>query len=203
MTGQALKAGRNPQAHLAAMTALFETKDQVPAAVSGLATRLLQRGVRLGSHDDQTADDRQFWGGAGVAISEFPETVEAAKMARDQGDRVVLGAPNVVRGGSHSGNASAGELVSLGLCDALASDYHYPAPKQAALLLAETVGIAAAWHLISKGPAEVLGLADRGELITGKRADLVVLDANGRVCATVAAGHFTHINGSIAERIFG
>lgn len=200
LTGQALKSGRSPDDHLALMQRLHALSDQVPAALDVLAAGLRDAGVILGSHDDATAEGRARWRGRGVAVCEFPETRDAAAAARAGGDRVVLGAPNVVRGGSHSGNVAAGDLVAAGLCDALASDYHYPAPRQAALMLADDLGLPAAWALVSAGPAALLGLADRGHLAPGLRADLVVLDATGHVGATIAGGRVTHMSGPVAAR---
>jgi len=118
--GIALKSGRNPAVLEALLQRMHDERGQVPEAVTGLAKRLAARGVRLGSHDENTREDRGFWSAAGVDISEFPETQEAAEAARAGGAGVILGAPNVVRGGSHKGNASAVELVAMGLCDALA-----------------------------------------------------------------------------------
>jgi alpha-D-ribose 1-methylphosphonate 5-triphosphate diphosphatase len=200
LTGQALKSGRSPEDHLALLQRLHGQSDRVPAALEGLAARLAATGVILGSHDDATASGRALWRGRGVAVSEFPETHEAAAEARSGGDRIVLGAPNVVRGGSHSGNVAAADLVAKGLCDALASDYHYPAPRQAALMLAETMGLTAAWDLVTAGPAHLLGLTDRGRLLPGLRADLVVMDDSGHVGATIAGGRITHMSGSVAAR---
>ncbi|MDX5414414.1 MAG: alpha-D-ribose 1-methylphosphonate 5-triphosphate diphosphatase, partial [Rhodobacterales bacterium] len=196
LTGQALKSGRSPEDHLALMQRLHDLSDEVPAALDALAARLTAAGVILGSHDDATAKGRALWRGRGVAVSEFPETREAAAAARAGGDRVVLGAPNVVRGGSHSGNVAAAELIAAGLCDALASDYHYPAPRQAALMLAGDLGLPAAWALVSSAPAALLGLQDRGALLPGLRADLVVMDGSGHVGATIAGGRITHMSGA-------
>ena len=138
-------------------------------------------------------------------MAEFPETAEAADAARRAGDAIVLGAPNVVRGGSHKGNASALDLIAMGLCDAIASDYHYPSPRRAALMLARAgvLDLARAWALVSSGPARVLGLGDRGTLEPGKRADIVVLDADDRVAATIAGGRVSYMSGDIAERFLG
>lgn len=205
LTGQALKAGRNPEKHLEMLMGLHAHSGDVPEALDGLTQQLLAAGVRLGSHDDNSAAQRAVWHGRGVEIAEFPETIEAAEAARDAGDQIILGAPNVVRGGSHKGNASAMELVAMGLCDALASDYHYPSPRRAALLLASSgmAEFATAWRLVSSGPARVLGLSDRGAFKPGLRADLVVLEADSkRVVATMAAGRFSYLSGDVATRFF-
>ncbi|QIZ82591.1 alpha-D-ribose 1-methylphosphonate 5-triphosphate diphosphatase [Thalassovita gelatinovora] len=203
LTGQALKGGRSPEAHLAMMQELHRHMTAVAPSVAGLAADLAGDGVALGSHDDATTSLRWQWHKRGVTIAEFPETRSAAESARELGDAIVLGAPNVVRGGSHSGNISAAELVRDGLCDGLASDYHYPAPRQAALMLAEEIGLEPAWALVSQRPAQVLGLTDRGVLKPGKRADLLVLDQDGRIGATIASGRVSYLSGAVAERFLG
>lgn len=203
LNGQALKAGRSPENHLAYVQSLHEARDAVPAALDALCPELAARGLRMGSHDDATPEDRATWRQRGVFISEFPETVAAAEAAKAGGDVVLMGSPNAVRGGSHKGNVSAIDVVSMGLCDALASDYHYPSPRRAAFLLADAgvCALADAWRLISSGPAQALGLTDRGTLAPGKRADLVVLHAETRrVCATIAGGQISYMSGEIAER---
>ncbi len=206
LTGQALKAGRSPEAHLDMLQTMHARRDEVPAALDALCAELSRQGVRMGSHDDATAATRAGWRDRGVAIAEFPETLDAAEAARAAGDQIILGSPNVVRGGSHKGNASALDLITMGLCDALASDYHYPSPRRAALMIARTglLDLAGAWSLVSSGPARVLGLNDRGTLAPGKRADLVILDAEThRVAATLAGGRVSHMSGDIATRFLG
>jgi len=203
LTGQALKAARNPDAHFAYLLDLHAKRPEVPAAMDALTTRLAAMDVIMGSHDDGDADTRGLWRGRGARISEFPETICAAQAAEDAGDHVIMGSPNLVRGGSHKGNVSALEVVQAGLCDALASDYHYPSPRRAALGLISEHGMAwnVAWGLVSSGPARVMGLSDRGELSTGKRADLVILDAQThQVAATIAGGQVSYMSGAIAER---
>ncbi len=202
LTGQALKGGRSPEAHLEMLQALYARRDEVPVALAALAQRLQNTGVILGSHDDATADARQEWRAMGVAISEFPETLEAAESARAGGDSIVLGAPNVVRGGSHSGNVSAADLVEAGFCDALASDYHYPALRQAVMgLVGQGTEFGTAWTLVSERPAQVLGLADRGSLTVGKRADLVIMHSvTGRIEATLCGGRVSYLTGEAATR---
>ncbi|MEC9199371.1 MAG: alpha-D-ribose 1-methylphosphonate 5-triphosphate diphosphatase [Pseudomonadota bacterium] len=203
LTGQALKSGRSPEAHLALMQRLHAQVDKVPAALAEMAEKLLARGVRLGSHDDGSAEDRAEGRALGAKVSEFPESIEAAQAARDHDEVVVMGAPNIVRGASHAGNVSAREIVRLGLCDALASDYHYPSPRYAALSLVEEgiCDLASAWRLLSEGPARALGLEDRGVIASGKRADLVIFDAaTGRVGATIAGGEITYLTHPLAQR---
>ncbi len=205
LTGQALKAGRNPEKHFEMLLDLHARKDDVPAALNALCKILNDKGVRIGSHDDHTANDRANWRERGARISEFPETAEAAEAARAAGDHIILGSPNVVRGGSHKGNASALDLITMGLCDALASDYHYPSPRRAALMLekSELLPLERAWGLVSSGPARVLGLRDRGTLEANKRADLVILDAQDQVAATLSGGCVSYMNGAIAARFLG
>lgn len=202
MVGQALKAGRNPEVHHAMMRDMHARRAEVPAALEQLCAELNAFGVKMGSHDDQDPQARALWRAKGVTIAEFPETLIAAEAAHDAGDSVIMGAPNVVRGGSHNGNLSALDLILMGQCNALASDYHYPSPRRAALMLAASaLDLAAAWALVSSGPAQVLGLEDRGDFTVGKRADLVVLEADSkRVAATFAGGRVSYMSGDIAGR---
>ena len=177
--------------------------DAVIAALPELAARLSARGVRLGAHDNETAEQVQGFHEMGASIGEFPVTREAAEAHRDLGAPVVLGSPNVVRGGSHSGRLSAAELIADGLCDALASDYHYPAMKQAVFRLVDegVASLAQAWALVSSGPAGILGLTDRGEVAEGLRADLVILNKDTRqIEATLVGGNITYMSGGAAQR---
>lgn len=206
LTGQALKSGRSPEAHLALLHSLHALGPQVPAAVAGLASRLVIQGTRLGSHDDRDEAERATLRALGARIAEFPESEEAAVAAHMAGDAVVMGAPNVVRGGSHSGNVAAADLIGRGAVDALASDYHYPAPLQAVFRLIDDgiCSFEAAWALVSDGPARVLGLNDRGTLTSGARADLIVLDpVSRRVVTTICAGRIVYMAGPVVERWVG
>lgn len=203
LTGQALKSGRSPEAHLALMQELFAARDRVPPALDALCTRLSALGVWMGSHDDRDAEARAAWRARGVGVSEFPETAEAARAARAAGEPVVLGAPNVVRGASHAGNVSALDLIGEGLCDALASDYHYPAPARAAWRCVELglMDVPEAWAMVSDGPARLLGLADRGRIAPGLRADLVIVERESRrIVATIAGGQVAWMSGAVAAR---
>jgi len=202
LTGQALKAGRNPEAHFQMLLDLHAKAQQAEQSLGPLCQALVAQGVRIGSHDDATSAGFAAWSARGAQVAEFPETQEAAEAAKAGGHTVVLGAPNIVRGGSHKGNVSALDLVAMGLCDAIASDYHYPSPRRAALMLARSgmMDLAGAWALVSSGPAGVLGLTDRGTLESGKRADIVVLDAQDRIAATLSGGRISHMSGDIASR---
>ncbi|WP_299563699.1 alpha-D-ribose 1-methylphosphonate 5-triphosphate diphosphatase [uncultured Sulfitobacter sp.] len=205
LVAQALKAGRSPEKQLAMMEEMEARSGEVPAALDTLCAQLAEAGITMGSHDDCTAQERAEWTARGVRVSEFPETLEAAEAAKAQGALVVMGSPNVVRGGSHNRNISAIDLIAMGYCDALASDYHYPSARRAALMLWQNgmLPIQDAWALVSRGPALMLGLKDRGVLTAGKRADLTILDRDSlRVAATVVQGRVSYMSGDIAARFF-
>lgn len=178
----------------------------VPAALARISAAFAAQGVRMGSHDDGTADTRAFYRGIGAPVCEFPTTVAAAQAAKAAGEPVLMGAPNVVRGGSQSGNIAAADLVAAGLCDALVSDYYYPALKQAAFALADAglADFAGAWGMVSTNPARIAGLADRGTLAPGQRADVVVLNPETRrVEMTLCEGRIAHLSGEMARRMVG
>lgn len=199
--GRALKAGKNPERFWEEIKALAARAPEVPEAVTALAARLSAQGLHLGSHDDGTAETRAGWQARGVKIAEFPETLEAAE-APSSG--VIMGAPNVMRGNSHAGNIAATDLIRAGLCDALASDYHYPAPLAAIFALEERglCSFAEGWRLVSEGPARLIGLSDRGALREGLRADLIAIDPETRrVGLTIAGGRITHASGLAAARL--
>ncbi|MCX7566988.1 alpha-D-ribose 1-methylphosphonate 5-triphosphate diphosphatase [Sulfitobacter sp. F26169L] len=203
LVSQALKARRSPETHLALMQAMEACADEVPTALDWLCAQLSAKGIVMGSHDDKTAQDRAEWAARGVRVAEFPETLEAAEAAAETGGIVVMGSPNVVRGGSHNLNVSAVDLIAMGYCDALASDYHYPSARRAALMLWQNGmrDLAGAWALVSAGPAAVLGLSDRGVLTAGKRADITVLERESlRVAATLVQGRVSYMSGDIAAR---
>ncbi len=134
------------------------------------------RGIVLASHDDATTEHVAEAEEQGIKVAEFPTTVEAARASHKAGLKVLMGAPNVVRGGSHSGNVSARTLAEEGLLDVLSSDYIPFSLIQGAFMLAETVdgvSLNQAINMVSKTPAEAVGLEDRGEIAVGRRADLV------------------------------
>jgi alpha-D-ribose 1-methylphosphonate 5-triphosphate diphosphatase len=131
------------------------------------------RGIPLASHDDEEAEQVRRNAEDGILVSEFPVTMEAAEEARRIGVGVIAGAPNIVRGGSHSGNVAVMDMVRAGALDVLASDYVPPAMIEAAFIVAEEVGLPKAIAMITSAPAAMCKLADRGTLAPGLRADLV------------------------------
>jgi alpha-D-ribose 1-methylphosphonate 5-triphosphate diphosphatase len=142
----------------------------------GLVDLARSRGIPLASHDDtvqahvtEAIDDK-------VAIAEFPTTAEAAEALHAAGIKVLMGAPNLVRGGSHSGNVATADLAATGVLDIMSSDYVPSALLLGALRLPEAVpsfDLPAAIRTVSRTPAHAVGLTDRGEIAVGKRADLV------------------------------
>ncbi|MFZ5738740.1 MAG: alpha-D-ribose 1-methylphosphonate 5-triphosphate diphosphatase [Pseudomonadota bacterium] len=132
--------------------------------------------IPLASHDDTTAENVADAVRDRVAVAEFPTTLEAARELHQAGIDILMGAPNVVRGGSHSGNIAAIDLAHEGLLDILSSDYIPSSLLIAALQLpmrAPAIDLAAAIRTVTKAPAEAVGLNDRGEISKGKRADLI------------------------------
>jgi len=134
-----------------------------------------RKGIALASHDDTLRHHVSEAHSEGVTISEFPTRVEAAESARAAGLSIVMGAPNVVRGGSHSGNVSAMQLARLGLLDTLSSDYVPASLLMAAFKLVYDCGfeVSQAVATVTRNPASSVGLSDRGEIYQGLRGDLV------------------------------
>ena len=152
-----------------------------------------ERAIPVASHDDTEIEHVIEASGEGITMSEFPTTVDAAAAARAVGMNIIMGAPNLVRGGSHSGNVSAAELAEHGLLDILSSDYVPTSLLMSAFALHHTLG----WQLpravaaVSRTPARAVGLFDRGEIATGRRADLIRVrsrERNGVVMSTWVKG---------------
>jgi alpha-D-ribose 1-methylphosphonate 5-triphosphate diphosphatase len=148
----------------------------------------LARGLSVASHDDATLAHVEESAGYGMSIAEFPTTLEAAQGCRRMGMSVLMGAPNIVRGGSHSGNIAAATLAEEGLLDILSSDYYPASLLQAAFTLGAQLdaadgstgaGLARAFTTVSLAPARSAGLQDRGEIRVGLRADLIHARAIG------------------------
>lgn len=173
--------------------------NDVPASVARLAARSVAAGIPALSHDDETPQQRRTFRESGIRIAEFPVNEATAREAIDAGEHTVFGAPNVVRGGSHTGWIGATDMVRKGLCTILASDYYYPAMMIAAFQLAaeNVLPLAKAWALISAAPAAAASLHDRGTITSGLRADLILVDASQalrpRIVAVIASGRLVHL----------
>ncbi|MDB5473592.1 MAG: alpha-D-ribose 1-methylphosphonate 5-triphosphate diphosphatase [Devosia sp.] len=178
-----------------------ETGGDLTVTLRAIAQYCALHGVPVASHDDDTAQKVALMQGLGANISEFPVTAEAARAARARGMVNAMGAPNALRGKSYSGNLSAREAHGLGLLDLLAADYHPSAMLPAILVLAATDprGLPGATRLATINPARALGLADRGDIRVGQRADLLIADDRGvgHVRATYCSGKLIYSDGSI------
>lgn len=162
-----------------------------------IVTRCRALGVPLASHDDTELIHVQLAWEERVSVAEFPTTVVAAQAARDAGMHIVMGSPNLVNGGSHSGNVSAEALARLDLLDILSSDYVPASLLLSAFLLRDKVGwpLPKAINTITRNPAHAIGLHDRGEVAPGKRADLVRVRKCGGmpiVMGTLSRGQRAH-----------
>ncbi len=206
VTNCAQRAGRSAQDHLECLREAFHQEDRVPRYLCTLAEQFDALGVRYGSHDDPDGDTREKYSLIGAQICEFPTARSAAALAKAVNDPVIMGAPNVVRGGSQAGNIAAESLIADGLCDVLVSDYHYPSLARAAFKLdrAGVLPLAKAWNMISANPANIMGMADRGSLEPGKRADIVIVNANTQsIEGTICNGRISHMSGDAAHRFYG
>jgi alpha-D-ribose 1-methylphosphonate 5-triphosphate diphosphatase len=146
-----------------------------------LLARVAGLDLPLASHDDRTVEEIDENHADGIDISEFPVTLEAAQAARERGMEVIAGAPNIVRGGSHSGNVRVADLLDAGAVDAFASDYVPPSLVEAAFQCTRDSGITLhdAIALITDHPARMTHLKDRGRIAPGLRADLVRVRLHG------------------------
>jgi alpha-D-ribose 1-methylphosphonate 5-triphosphate diphosphatase len=138
-----------------------------------LLQRVRGRNIALASHDDRTEEEIAENEADGIRVSEFPVTMQAARAAKAANMDVIAGAPNIVRGGSHSGNVAAADLLASEAVDAFASDYVPNSLIEAAFLCADRIGLPRAIALVSEQPARLAGLTDRGRIAPGQRADLV------------------------------
>ena len=175
---KAQRAGLSQEDYIAMLGKVWERRSEVPNKISEVASRASTAGAPMLSHDDTRADTRAYFRNLGASIAEFPMVMEAVEAARNHEDLIILGAPNAARGGSHIGSIGAADMVEAGLCDALASDYFYPAMLAAIDRLdrEKRADRATLWSLLSSGPARAMRLNDRGSITIGSRADLVLVD---------------------------
>ena len=154
-----------------------------PAHEAAAVTAARRYGAVLASHDDTTAEQVAISASHGAGFAEFPTTYAAAKACRAAGIAVMMGAPNLIRGGSHSGNVAAADLAAADLLDILSSDYVPSALLSAALMLGDLWGnMARGIATVTSAPATATGLVDRGHLTLGARADVI------RVARVAGAG---------------
>lgn len=197
---KAQRAGLSQEDYISLLGKVWDRRSDVPNKISEVASMASAVGAPMLSHDDTRADTRAYFRDLGASVAEFPMVMEAVEAARKHEDLIILGAPNAARGGSHIGSIGAADMVEAGLCDALASDYFYPAMLAAIDRLdrekrADRVTL---WSLLSSGPARAMRLNDRGRITIGSRADLVLVDwTNGQ--APVIEG--TWIAGRAAYRV--
>jgi alpha-D-ribose 1-methylphosphonate 5-triphosphate diphosphatase len=183
------RTGITADAYRTLTEAHWDRRAQVPNAITTMAAAARATGTTILGHDETSPAMRAEHRALGAVTCEFPMTLETARAARAAGEHIVLGAPNVVRGGSHNNALDAVAAVADGLCTVLASDYYYPAPLLAAFRLTElgVVPLAAAWALVSRNAAQAAGLPDRGEIAPGRRADLILIDPHGPLPIVVSA----------------
>lgn len=170
----------------AAFEAFSRKRQEASARHSGpnrnaLADHARERGIAIASHDDATLDHVKESIGFDVRIAEFPTSIDAARASHEAGMAVLMGAPNVVRGGSHSGNIAAGELAHEQLLDVLSSDYIPLSLIHAPFVLADTIdaiSLPRAIAMVTANPADAVGLTDRGRIKPGLRADLARIRHN-------------------------
>ena len=166
--------------HVRARQDLGERVREIHEAAAVAAARRF--GAVLASHDDTRVEHVERSAGHGITLAEFPTTRAAAEACHAHGIAVMMGAPNLIRDGSHSGNVAAGELAKAGLLDILSSDYVPSALLFAAVRLGALWGdLPRALATVSVAPARAAGLTDRGEIATGQRADLVRFRLEGEV----------------------
>jgi alpha-D-ribose 1-methylphosphonate 5-triphosphate diphosphatase len=175
---KAQRSGLSDEDYIALLAQVWDRRGEVPAMIAKVAEMGRAAGAPMLSHDDTTPETRDWFRNIGAGVAEFPMVLAAAESARAAGDAIIFGAPNAARGGSHIGSLGAGDMVEAGLCDALASDYFYPAMLAAVARLdaEKRADRLTLWRLVSAGPARAMGLTDRGEIAVGQRADLVLVD---------------------------
>jgi len=200
----AIKSSRTGSELIAVVDELSEGTPGIKKKLNGLYQQLKKFDITIGSHDDSTRGERSYFHSIGATICEFPTSIETAKHARSLGNSIIMGAPNVVRGGSQSGSIPATDLIKLGLCDALVSDYYYPALVNAVWTLRDSglVKFEKAWALISSGPAKALNLKNKGKLDFGYCADFVILNPRRRLIeATFCKGLPSYMSGTFAATV--
>ena len=174
----AARTGLSAADFAAMLRRIKDRASEVPASMERIAAAALAAAVPMASHDDMTPDAQAAYYALGCRMCEFPFDRDTARAALARGASTILGAPNVVRGGSHAARLGGREAVAEGLCSVLTSDYYYPALMAAAFMLVDldVIDLAGAWRLVSTNAADAANLADRGRIAPGQRADLLLVD---------------------------
>lgn len=169
------KRGLSDDEFLQHVAGLKELRDRLgDANEAATVAEAARYGAVLASHDDTTADQVAISANYGIKLAEFPTTIEAAQACHEQGIATMMGAPNLIRGGSHSGNVAAQDLAERDLLDIVSSDYIPAALLQSAIRLSEIWGdMPRAIATVTRAPAAAARLNDRGTLEVGKRADVI------------------------------
>lgn len=173
----AARANLSEEQYLHQLETVISRPDDIATAVEDMAQSAVANQVVCLSHDEPTAEVRRKHRALGISVCEFPLTTDTAKEAKAANESIVLGAPNVVRGGSHIGAIDAATAVKENLCDVLATDYFYAAPLHAVCKLADNnpEKLPDFWKLVSTNAAKAAGLVDRDSLKTGQRADVIAV----------------------------
>lgn len=193
------RSGLDASAFDALIDQVAARAEEVPASIARIAAAAVAAGVPAMSHDDMSIEQRRWYDGLGVQVAEFPIEAAVAEAAATAGNPTVFGAPNVLRGGSHTGCPDAAEMAARGWCSVLASDYYYPALLEAPFILERRHGIpfSQAWRLVSLNAARAVGLEDRGVIAEGMRGDVIAVEPSAegfaRVVATIAGGRLVHL----------
>jgi alpha-D-ribose 1-methylphosphonate 5-triphosphate diphosphatase len=187
------------------MSARLADHETVPHVYARVGEARQRRPFVLSTHDDDSVEKVDAQVGLGATVAEFPVTLEAAERARELGMSIVVGAPNVIRGGSSSGNLAATELVQRGLADVMCADYHAPSllPAVFRLVEADLLDLPSAVRMVTLNAARAVGLTDRGAIQPGLRADLIVVrpaaDGLPHVEATLSEGRPTYLFGRLVS----
>jgi len=179
------KHGLNEEEFQAHIRMLQDLSARIRTPHEAAAVRAAQAlGATLASHDDTTAQQVATSASHGVGFAEFPTSFAAAKACHAHGIPVMMGAPNLIRGGSHSGNVAAADLADAGLLDIVSSDYVPSALLSAAVMLGDRLGdMARGVACVTAAPAAAVGLTDRGRLEVGARADVIRVARLSAACA--------------------
>jgi len=188
------KRGLNDAEFAAHVARLKDLRDRFGEAHEAGAVEAARRlGATLASHDDTTSDQVAASAAHGIRLAEFPTTEEAAQACHEVGIATIMGGPNLIRGGSHSGNVAAETLAREGLLDIISSDYIPSSLLLGACHLARLwQDLPRAFRTVTDVPAMATGLADRGRLEVGMRADVIRLadmDRTARVTGVWVEGH--------------